>query len=106
MTATTGFQRDNEGYFVKKDPQAVLDYTVDYTNFLQTGDSIASQTTTADTGLTVDSSSIIGSSKKITMNLSGGTVNTTYEVKLTAVTANSLTFVHRFKVKCEEVYLT
>ena len=38
MTATTGFERDNVGLFIRKDPQSVMDYIVDYTNFLGTGD--------------------------------------------------------------------
>ena len=59
MTATTGFERDNQGLFIRKDPSAVMNYTIDYTTFLESGDSITSQTTTVDTGMTVDSSSIV-----------------------------------------------
>mgnify|MGYP003135019757 CR=1 FL=1 len=105
MTATTGFERDNVGLFIRKDPSAVMDYTIDYTSFLNTGDSISSQTTTVDTGMTVDSSSIVSGNKKVTMQISSGTVGTAYTVKITAVTTDGLTFVHRFRIKCEEIHL-
>lgn len=105
MTATTGFERDNTGFFIRKDPASTMNYTVDYTSFLDSGDSITSQTTTADTGLTVASSSIVSGNKKVTMTLSGGTVGTAYDVKIVVVTNDGLTFVHRYKVKCEEIYL-
>lgn len=106
MTATTGFERDNTGFFIRKDPESVMDYFIDYSTFLESGDSISSQTTTADTGLTVDSSAIESGNKKIKHILSGGTAGTTYDVKTTAVTADGLTLVHRYRIKCENIYLT
>tara|TARA_Y100001972_G_scaffold64707_1_gene78929 strand:- start:267 stop:584 length:318 start_codon:yes stop_codon:yes gene_type:complete len=105
MTATTGFERDNQGLFIRKDPEAVMNYTVDYSTFLESGDSIASQTTTVDAGMTVDSSSIVSGNKKVTMKLSSGVVGTAYTVKITAVSNDGLTFVHRFKIKCENIHL-
>ena len=106
MTATTGFERDNKGFFIRKDPSSVMDYFVDYSTFLESGDSLSTQTTTADTGLTVDSSTIMSGDKKVKMFLSGGTAGTTYDVKIVATTADSLTLVHRFRVKVEDIYLT
>lgn len=106
MTATTGFKRDNQGYFIRKDPDSVMDYFIDYSTFLESSDSIASQTTTVDTGLTLDSSSIHNNNKKVILFVSGGTAGTVYTVKTVAVTANALTLVHRFRIKCEEIYLT
>lgn len=105
MTATTGFERDNTGYFIRKDPESVMDYFVDYSTFLESGDSISSQTTTADTGITVDSSSIHNNNKKVIIFLSGGTAGETYTIKVVAVTANALTLVHRFRIKCEQIHL-
>jgi len=106
MTATTGFERDNQGFFIRKDPESVMDYFVDYSTFLESGDSISTHTITADTGLTVDSSEILNGDKKIKMILSGGTENTTYDVKADVDTADGLTMIHRFRVKCEKIYLT
>lgn len=105
MTAITGFERDNVGLFIRKDPESVMDYTIDYTSFLATGDTITSQTTEADTGITVDSSSIVTGDKKVTMVLSGGVVGTAYTVKVTANTNDGLTFIHRFRIKCENIHL-
>jgi len=105
MTATTGFERDNQGLFIRKDPEAVMNYTVDYSTFLESGDSIASQTTTVDSGMTVDSSSIVSGNKKVTMQLSSGVVGTAYTVKITAVSNDGLTFVHRYRIKCEQIHL-
>lgn len=105
MTATTGFERDNVGLFIRKDPESVMDYFVDYSTFLESGDSISTQTTVADTGLTVDSSVIQSGDKVIKMVLSGGTVGTAYTVKVTANTDDGLTFVHRFRIKCENIHL-
>lgn len=105
MTATTGFERDNTGYFIRKDPESVMDYFVDYSTFLESGDALASQTTTVDSGLTLDSSAIESGNKKVKIFLSGGTAGATYTVKVVAVTDNALTLVHRFRIKCELIHL-
>ena len=105
MTATTGFERDSTGFFIRKDPSAVNDYTIDYTNFLATGETISSQTTTADTGITIDSSSILSGNKKVNLIASSGTAGTTYDVKIATVTSNSMTHIHRFRIKVEDIYL-
>ena len=77
-----------------KDPSAVLDYVFDWTEWLATGETIAVDsetgkkliTITADTGITVDSST--EDDGKVTVWLSGGTAGTTYRVEcLIATTA-------------------
>ena len=75
-----------------KDPSAVLDYVFDWTEWLATGETIAVDsetgkkliTITADTGITVDSST--EDDGKVTVWLSGGTVGTTYRVECLIVT--------------------
>jgi hypothetical protein len=67
-----------------KDPDAVLDYEFDWSDWLATGDGIASHTVTPDTGLTVDSDS--ATSTAVTVWLSGGTVNENYNVVCHIVT--------------------
>ena len=105
MASTTGFEQDNTGVFIRKDPESVMDYTIDFQNFLTSGDLINTHAFTADTGITVDSSSKAGDEKSLTVLLSGGTAGTVYEIKCSMVTDNSLTVVRRFRVKCEEIYL-
>ena len=61
-----------------KDPSAVLDYVFDWTEWLATGETITDHTITADTGITVDSST--EASGKVTVWLSGGTAGINYKV--------------------------
>ena len=61
-----------------KDPSAVLDYVFDWTGWLAAGETITDHTITADTGITVDSST--ESDGKVTVWLSGGTAGINYKV--------------------------
>ena len=61
-----------------KDPSAVLDYVFDWTEWLATGETITDHTITADTGITVDSST--EDTGKVTVWLSGGTAGINYKV--------------------------
>ena len=61
-----------------KDPSAVLDYAFDWTGWLAAGETIVGHTITADTGITVGSSS--ESDGKVTVWLSGGTAGINYKV--------------------------
>lgn len=70
-------------YFTK-DPDAVLDYLLDWTAWLS-GDTIESHTVTADTGLTVESTSATDTA--VTVWLSGGTAGETYSFTCTIDTA-------------------
>ena len=72
-----------------KDPDAVLDYQWDWATWLPTGDTIASATVTADTGLTVASDS--NTATVVTAWLSGGTVGESYDVTCRVVTADGRT---------------
>lgn len=59
-----------------KDPDAVLDYLIDWTAWLD-GDTIATSTWTVETGLTKDSDS--NTTTTTTIWVSGGTAGTNYE---------------------------
>ena len=61
-----------------KDPSAVLDYAFDWTGWLAAGETITDHTITADTGITVDSST--EDAGKVTVWLSGGTAGINYKV--------------------------
>ena len=61
-----------------KDPQSVVDFKVDLSDWLQPGESIISITATATAGLTVDSSS--SDATGVLAWISGGTVNEDYEL--------------------------
>lgn len=62
-----------------KDPNAVLDYQIDYSRWLPAGDTITASSWLAESGLTVDTSSFTDTST--TVWLSGGTAGSTYDVR-------------------------
>lgn len=85
-----------------KDPDAVLDYTLDWAAWLtDIADTIASHTVTATSGITCDSSTVSGN--KVIMWLSGGTVEgTTYQVTCQIVTTGGRTDERSISVKIQE----
>jgi hypothetical protein len=71
--STEKFKLKGTKYVIEKDPNSVLDYTVDFTDFLDpVNDDIASLTVTATGGLVVDSS--LFTAKTAVAWLSGGTL--------------------------------
>jgi len=69
-----------------KDPSAVLDYVFDWSEeWLATGETITDYTITADTGITVDSST--EDAGKVTVWLSGGTAGINYKVACLVTTS-------------------
>ena len=87
------------------DPEAVLDYAVDWTDWLGAGEGIASTTWTA-TGLTVGTGAYVPteSGGVTTVWLSGGTAGTTYtvECKITTDNVPARTDERLFYLACEE----
>ena len=61
-----------------KDPSAILDWAFDWTDWLAAAETITDHTITADTGITVDSST--EDDGKVTVWLSGGTAGINYKV--------------------------
>lgn len=62
----------------RKDPSDVLDYVFDWSDWLETGETIASATFTTTTGITQDSDS--NTTTTATVWLSSGTAGETYTV--------------------------
>ena len=104
MATLTGYKRDNEGLYIDKDPEAVLIYTFDWSNWLASGESITTSNWSIDaiTGdtdpLTVDSSIIHNNGKQTIITLSGGTEGKIYTVYNTIVTDESETERKFFRV--------
>ena len=69
-----------------KDPDATLDFVFDWSDWLATGETIASQDVTVEDGLT--KGSVTESSGQVTVRLSGGTVNTRYSVACKITTSS------------------
>lgn len=94
-------------FSIEKDPAAVLDYKFDWANttnggtvsdWLASGETISTRTITADSGITVDSSSITDTSTSVTVWLSGGTTGQVYNVACKIVTSASRTDERTLKV--------
>jgi len=100
MPSLTGFQEDRVGVYIEKDPYAVLDYTLDWTNWMPDGDTISTISVSADTGITVDSTS--NTDYIVTAYISGGTAGTIYNVEYRIVTANGLQDSRNFRIKVLE----
>ena len=100
MPSLTGFQEDRVGVYIEKDPYAVLDYTLDWTNWMPDSDTISSVSVTADAGITVDSTS--NTDYILTAYISGGTVGNIYNVEYRIVTTNGLQDSRNFRIKVLE----
>jgi hypothetical protein len=86
---------------IVKDPNAVLDYTFDWTAWLDdVADSIATRQIIPATGITVDSSAIVG--KKVIAWLSGGTAGQKYQVTCRITTAGGRTDDRSIFIKVKE----
>lgn len=90
MATLTGFKQDRVGVYIEKDPYAALDYTLDWTNWMPTGETISTVTVNVETisgdssPLTLDSST--NTDYLITAYLSAGTVGNIYNVEYRIVT--------------------
>jgi len=91
----------NIKYTITKDPDAVLDYTFDWTAWLDAiTDTIASKVIVVETGITNDSSIIDG--KTVITWISGGTAGNTYRVACRIVTAGGRTDDRSIFIKIKE----
>lgn len=86
--------------FPFKDPNEVLDYTLDWTSRLGV-DTIQTSnwSISAGSGLVIDSQSVDGTNKKTTVWLSGGTENISYTLLNRVVTAGGRTMDQSVKLK-------
>jgi hypothetical protein len=87
---------------VTKQPIEVIDYDVDYTDWLTPGDGIASvDVQISPTGLTMPKPPNV-SSPVVKVWTSGGVNGTTYKVTVTAITDDDRTKQDEFKVRVKE----
>lgn len=100
---TTGFEVVNQLLTIKKDPQAVLTYTFDWSEWLIDGDSLDTvnytlQVRANDPSPIVKIGSDIIGGNKTWIKLSGGQVERTYIVTASITTALGLTDRRNFRV--------
>ena len=106
MADLTGFKQDRQGTYIEKDPYAVLDYTLNWADWMPSGNTINAITVTAqaitgDTAaLVIDSST--NTTTNVTATISGGTVGNIYNVEYRIVTDTSLRDSRNFRIKVVE----
>lgn len=94
---TTGFNTDANGLWIEKDPQAVLDYTIDWSKWLQkVGDAIVTSVWDPVTGIAIQSQSY--DTVKAIVWLTGGTLGATYTLTNRITTAGGRTEERSFRV--------
>jgi hypothetical protein len=94
MATLTGFKTDRVGAYIEKDPYAQLDYSLDFSNYLPTGDTISTVSITVDSNSNTDTVA--------TAIISGGTAGTIYNVEFKITTANALQDSRNFRIKVLE----
>ena len=108
--STTGFQRDVQGHWIEKDPQARLIYSMDWSEWLLTNDAIASvqYSVTPSDGNSPhikieDSGAQLG---YITYcDLSQGVHGETYTVAAKVTTVDGKVDTRRFRIKCKNRFV-
>ena len=82
-----------------KDPDSVLDYIMDFSDWLDT-DTITSHTVTVDSGITKDSSS--NTTTTVTAWISGGTAGNTYDVTFRITTVGGREIDRTIRIRIRE----
>jgi hypothetical protein len=86
---------------ISKDPDAILDYVVDWTSWLTPiTDTIASVVWVVPTGVT--ETAVLFSNTSATIWLSGGTLSKVYTIVCRVTTANGRTEDHSFNILIEQ----
>lgn len=108
MSTITGYKKDTIGSWIAKDPSAQLVYSMEWNEWLATGQNLASvsyslSTISGDASpLTNESSGISGTQTYV--ELSGGTAGELYTVTATITTDDGATDRRAFRVKVDARY--
>lgn len=106
MPNLTGFQEDRVGVYIEKDPYAILDYSLDWTNWLPSGDTLAAVSVSVET-ITGDTNNIAVTATSntnyiATAYISKGTSGNIYNVSFDITTTNGLKDSRNFRIKVLE----
>lgn len=103
-----GFVKTSNGLEVVKDTEGQLTYTFDWTDWLESGDTIDTVTYTVaarrndPTPLTIESSGITGSDKKTYVEISGGAKGKVYIITSKVETSDGIIDRRNFRMKVED----
>ena len=104
MTQLTGFRSDRTGSYIDKDPDAYLDYSIDWSDWMPNGDTIATSTWSIETiagdanPMTTDQNTLNPSTSIATVYLDAGSAGNNYTITNTITTTNGLTDERFFRV--------
>ena len=101
----SGFRKDITGQYIVKDPASVLDFSVDWSDWAKTGETISTSVFAVEGtagNLTLTNQTILSNVTSVT--ISDGYEGNTYVIKNTITTNASNTDVRRFKLKIEKRY--
>jgi hypothetical protein len=103
MTQLTGFKSDHIGSYIVKDPESTLDYSINWEDWLDTGDTITGSNWTIET-IAGDTDPVLRTTDGFvgtgltTIWVSGGTAGNNYRITNTITTDNGLTDERYFRV--------
>lgn len=89
-------------YYMRHDPDAVLDYKFDWSAWLSDGDTIVDHEVKVPAGVTKVSSAVDESQTAVVVWLSGGSAGTTYAVTCQITTEGGRTDERSIRLKVEE----
>lgn len=107
MTITrTGYEQDNQGSWIRKDPSAQLIYSMDWSDWLAAGDSLVSvsyalQVRANDPQPLIKGTNGIAPGNITYCELSGGQVGKVYTVTASVTTNSGQSDSRNFRVKVE-----
>lgn len=106
---TTGYQRDVQGHWIEKDPQAQLIYSMDWSDWLLSNDQIASVVYTVSPSAAANDIEIVDSGTQLGyltyVELKDGVHAETYTVAAKVTTVDGRIDTRRFRVKCKNRYV-
>ena len=110
MTTITGYKQDTQGTYIVKDRLAELTYSMDWSEWLPSGDSLATASYTIST-IAGDTAPIVRQSQGVSggtvsyAELSGGQAGEIYTVTATITTGNGNTDRRAFRLKVNNRFL-
>ena len=111
MANLTGFKRDNKGIFIEKDPTANVTYGLDFSDYVEAGDAVATSVVTIET-ISGDSSPIefpsnAGTDVNVNANLvsirlRNGTSGNVYNIAVKITTNNGNIDSRHFRIVVQD----
>lgn len=107
MSTITGYQQDTNGTWIPKDPEAKLVYSMDWSQWLATGQTVVSVNYTEnsrvnDTApLVIESEGVTDAGLTTYAEISGGAVNKIYTVTAEITTDDGAVDRRNFRIKIE-----